>query len=369
MKSINFMKSMTNYYGKYTSSSKPHSGHFRSALALTLALTSLSGWAQSSVTVYGLLDMGFVRESGGIHGANVNKISGGVSAGSRLGFKGSEDLGSGVSAFFQLEMGLLSDTGALAQGGLGFGRQSVVGLQTPRGSIALGRQYTPVAMIQVETDPFVTGMAGDSANLISAGGAGGNNRMDNTVRYSYSAKSGWVADLVYGFGETAGNAHFNRQYGGALGYVSGPAYIKLGYHSVESATGVKGHLSFLGAKYDFGMASAHFNYVVNKGSAVFGLLNPDSRDLMLGVSIPYGSGKFLASYIRKDDKTAANYDANQIAIGYIHHLSKRTSLYTAIARIHNHALAGNKQGFYRVGNATEQGSGSRAFNLGIRHAF
>ena len=341
----------------------------RSAAAMVLTLACAQGWAQSSVTLYGVLDMGFVHESGGVNGANVNKISGGVSTGSRLGFRGTEDLGGGLSAFFNLEMGLLSDTGGLAQGGLGFGRQSTVGLKGDFGTLALGRQYTPVALIQVETDPFVTGMAGDSANMISAGGAGGNNRMDNTVRYTYHAKNGLMADVAYGFGESAVNSHFNRQYGGAVGYVSGPIYAKIGYHSVESATGDKGHLTFLGAKYDFGLATAHFNYVVNKGSAVFGLLNPNSRDLLLGLSVPIGQGKLLASYIRKDDRTAANYDANQLAIGYVHNLSKRTALYTSIARIHNHALAGNKQGFYRVGNSTEQGSGSRAFNIGIRHAF
>ena len=334
-----------------------------------MAMASAPAWAQGSVTLYGVMDMGYVHESGGVNGASVNKISGGVSTGSRLGFRGVEDLGGGLSAFFNLEMGLLSDTGGLAQGGLGFGRQSTVGLQGGFGTVALGRQYTPVALIQVETDPFVTGMAGDSANLISAGGAGGNNRMDNTVRYSFNAKSGITLDLAYGFGESPQGSRFNRQFGGAIGYVSGPAYVKLGYHNVQSATGVTGKLTFLGAKYDLGFATAHFNYVVNKGSAVFGLLNPDSRDLLLGVSVPYGPGKFIASYIRKDDRTAANYDANQLAIGYVYNLSKRTSLYTAIARIHNNALAGNTAGFYRVGNSTEQGSGSRAFNLGIRHAF
>lgn len=369
MKLIYFMKYMTHYYCKHSSPSKHRYGHFRSALLSAVVLASFSAWAQSSVTMYGLVDMGFVRESGGVDGANVNKISGGVSAGSRIGFKGSEDLGAGMSAFFQLEMGLLSDTGALAQGGLGFGRQSVVGLKTQWGTVTLGRQYTPVALIQVETDPFVTGLAGDSANMISAGGAGGNNRMDNTVRYTLNAKNGFSADVVYGFDESTASAHANRQYGGALGYVSGPAYIKLGYHNVQNAQGNSGWLSFLGAKYELGFGTAHFNYVVNKGSAVFGLLNPNSRDLMLGLSVPYGSGKFMASYIRKDDKTASNYDANQIALGYMHSLSKRTQLYSSIARIHNKALAGNKAGFYRVGNSTEQGSGSRAFNIGIRHAF
>jgi predicted porin len=80
-------------------------------------------------------------------------------------------------------------------------------------------------------------------------------------------------------------------------------------------------------------------------------------------------GGFMASYIRKDDKTHANLDANQVALGYTYFLSKRTSLYASVARIHNTAKAGARTGFYRVGNATEQGLGSRAYNFGVRHAF
>lgn len=343
---------------------------FAASLAVGLALIpSASSMAQSSATVYGVVDLGFVRESGGPNGASVNKLTSGISAGSRLGFRGTEDLGGGLSAFYNLEMGLLADTGGLAQGGLGFGRQAAVGLQGSFGTIALGRQYTPVALIQTETDPFITGLAGDSANLISAGGAGGNNRMDNTLRYTYKAANGLMADVVYGFGEVAGNAQANRQYGGAFGYVSGPAYVKVGYHNVNDVSGKSGHLTFLGATYNFGVATAHFNYVVNKGSAVFGIVNQDSRDMMLGISVPYGTGRFMASYIRKDDRTTANNDANQWAFGYMYFLSKRTTLYTSIARIDNNAPAGSKTGFYRVGNATEQGLGSRAFNFGMRHAF
>lgn len=339
------------------------------SLSAALALVPASSMAQSGTMVYGVMDLGFVRESGGPNGASASKLTSGVASGSRLGFKGSEDLGGGLAAFYTLEMGLLADTGGLAQGGLAFGRQAAVGIQGRFGLLALGRQYTPVALIQTETDPFVTGLAGDSANLISAGGAGGNNRMDNTLRYTYKAASGLVADAVYGFGEAAGNAQANRQYGGAFGYASGPAYVKLGYHSVNDASGKAGRLGFLGATYDFGVATAHFNYGVNKGSAVFGIVNQDSRDLLLGVSVPYGAGRFMASYIRKDDKTAANFDANQWAFGYLYFLSKRTTLYTSIARIDNNAPATSKTGFYRVGNATEQGLGSRAFNFGIRHAF
>ncbi|RDI24360.1 porin [Pseudacidovorax intermedius] len=338
-------------------------------VALALASAATSSLAQSSVTVYGLVDLGFVRESGGPNGAEASKLTSGVSAGSRLGFRGAEDLGGGLAAVYRLEMGLNADTGTLGQGGRGFGRESWVGLQGDWGRVLLGRQYTPVAIVQVESDPFGTGLAGDSANLISPGGAGGSNRMDNTVRYALETRQGFTVDLAYGFGEKANDASLSREWGAAIGYVSGPVYVKLGHHNVNDANGKPGSMSLLAAKYDFGLLTAHFNYAINKGSSVFGVLNRDSRDVLLGVSVPYGPGRFLASYIRKDDRTLANNDANQWAVGYVHNLSRRTALYVSIARIHNNAPAGSATGFYRVGNATEQGLGSRAFNVGVRHAF
>ena len=339
-------------------------------LVIACGLTSLPSWAQSTATVYGVVDLGYVHESGGPKGASADKLSSGIASGSRLGFRGSEDLGGGLAAFYGLEMGIYADTGAQTQGGLAFGRLSIVGLQSSNfGSVILGRQYTPVANIQTETDPFNTGLAGDSANMISAGGAGGNNRMDNTVRYTYASPSGFTADAVYGFGEAVDSTVPKRQYGGAVGYVSGPIYVKLGYHNVNDIKGIPAEITFLGAKYDFGVAIAHFNYVVNKGSAVFGIVNKDSRDVMVGVSVPYGTGRFMASYIKKDDRTAANSDANQVAFGYLYYLSKRTNLYYSIARIDNSKIAATTTSFYRVGNATEQGLGSRAFNFGMRHIF
>lgn len=338
-------------------------------VCIALGAAAAPAMAQSSTTVYGLVDLGFVRESGGPGGARNQKLTSGISAGSRLGFRGTEDLGGGLSAVYRLEMGLNSDTGTLGQGGRAFGRESWVGLQGGFGRILLGRQYTPVAFLQVETDPFNTGLAGTSANLISAGGAGGSNRMDNTVRYAVETKQGLTLDLAYAFGEKADDASASREYGLAVGYVSGPVYVKLGHHNVNDAKGVPGKVTLLGAKYDFGVATAHFNYAVNRGSAVFGLINKDSRDLMLGISVPYGAGRFMASYIRKDDRTLDNNDANQWAVGYMHNLSRRTALYASIARIHNNARAGAATGFYRVGNATEQGLGSRALNFGMRHAF
>jgi predicted porin len=338
-------------------------------LLFLLGMTAGSAWSQSTGTVYGLIDIGFVHEGGGPGGASIDKLTSGVASGSRLGFRGTEGLGDGLAAFYVLEMGINADTGTLGQGGLGFGRQSIVGLQGDFGTVALGRQYTPVAFIQTETDPFATGLAGNSPNLISAGGAGGSNRMNNTVRYSYTGQSGLTADLAYGFGEATNSISRNRQVGAAIGYVSGPVYLKLGYHNVKDAMSVPAKMTFFGAKYDIGAVTAHFNYVVNKGAAVFGLVNADSRDVMVGMSVPYGASRFMASCIGKNDRTFANNDARQVALGYTYFLSKRTSFYASIARIRNNALAGAASGFYRVGNATEQGLGNRAQNIGVRHAF
>ena len=89
-----------------------------------------------------------------------------------------------------------------------------------------------------------------------------------------------------------------------------------------------------------------------------------SHDFLIGASVPFGSHTFIASYIRKDDRTAANRDANQFGLGYTYTLSKRTNIYAAWASIDNKNGAG-----YTVGNNSEAGSGDSAFNLGVRHIF
>lgn len=338
-------------------------------LVSVAALAGSTCWAQSSATLYGVVDLGYIYQSGGPHGASNKLLNSGISSGSRLGFRGTEDLGDGLAAVYWLEMGVGADAGTFTQGGIPFGRQSAVGLTSQYGTVMLGRQYTPVAIVQTETDPFQTGLAGTSANLISAGGAGGNNRLDNAVRYSYSGSSGFTFDSVYGFGEVVNNFQANRQVGASFGYVKGPAYVKVGYADVNNANGVGGWMSFLGARYDFKVATGYLNYVINKGSQVFGIPNPNSRDVLVGVSVPIGAHQIMASYIHKDDRTKADNSASQLAIGYMYWLSKRTNVYTSIARIDNHSEALPSTYLYRVGNATTQGIGSRAFNVGMRTAF
>lgn len=101
------------------------------------------------------------------------------------------------------------------------------------------------------------------------------------------------------------------------------------------------------------------------GAAQAPAASTDSRDAIVGVSVPpLGATTLLASYVRKDDRDAANRDAQQLAIGATYALSKRKQGYLAYAHIRNRNDAA-----YMVGNATEAGSGNRAFNIGMRHAF
>jgi predicted porin len=163
-----------------------------SALAL-MSVLSAGALAQSNVTIYGIVDAGLVRESGGVAGS-VNNLSSGVASGSRIGFKGKEDLGGGLTAVFQIENGFNVDTGAAGQSGLLFGRQAFVGLTGKFGAVTLGRQYTPYyKTLRDVGDPFgAVSLAGRAGNLFAT-----NTRTDNMVEYVSPSFAGMRADLAY----------------------------------------------------------------------------------------------------------------------------------------------------------------------------
>ncbi len=310
--------------------------------------------AQTSLTIYGIVDAGLVHERGGAAG-DVTKLTSGVQSGSRLGFKAMEDLGGGLSAKFLLESGFNMDTGTMGQGNRLFGRQSWVGLSGRWGDVMLGRQYTPHYLALDQIDPFATGLAGSSTNLMSTV-----DRMDNAIKFATPDWRGLTGELVYGMGEVPGDSSSNRQLGGAIGYASGPLVLKIAHHRVENSTGTDhARTSLVGGKYDFGPAAASLGVGLNQGIG-----EADNRDYMLGVTVPVGAGEVLASFIRKDDRTGLNADADQWALGYTHALSKRTNFYTSFAHINNDPGAA-----FTVGNASELGSGNKAINIGIRHKF
>lgn len=318
------------------------------ALAVLGALAGTAA-AQSNITVYGVVDVGIARADAS-PGDSVWRMDSGVQSGSRLGFKGTEDLGGGMTAAFMLENGFSTDTGAMG-GGLIFGRQAWVSLGGSFGTVRLGRQFTPIYEVLDYLDPFGTGLSGGINNVFNTHGT----RMDNGVKYLTPKFGSFAGQVAYSFGrETPGNAAAGRQYGGSLVYENGPLNLSGAYSDTNNNAGdgdVRTGL-FAGA-YDFKVAKVHFAVAQNKsevGSAETG----KSRDMMLGLTAPVGAtGTVLASYIRHDDRFGSA-DLDQWAVGYLHGLSKRTNLYTSYGRINNKPSASVD---------------TSVFYAGIRHKF
>ncbi|MGK5036937.1 porin [Janthinobacterium sp. LB3P118] len=352
-------------------------------LAVLAAATGVAQ-AQSSVVIYGTVDAGFVSERGGVKG-NVNKLDSGVASASRLGFKGTEDLGSGLSALFLLEAGFNVDSGAQGAPGKAealFGRQAYVGLSSKTtGTLTLGRQYTPwYNTLSKVADPFAAGYAGSAKNLFPA-----NTRTSNTVLYTSPNFNGFDADVAYTFGEKAESNKYGRQIGASAGYSNGPLNARLAYNNTSNDDvgfqAASGRNWLAAANYDFAVAKAYVAYGANKGQSsalrnntdrnAYSLTqlsaapSTDSNNILVGATVPVGpAGTVMASFIRTNDKTAANADADQWALGYSYALSKRTSTYASYAKIKNKNNAG-----YTVGNNSNVGTGDKAFNVGVRHSF
>ena len=334
----------------------------KSLLALAV-LTAVSGAAsaQSSVTLYGKVDLGLTMDSGGPAGKSI-RLDSGVTGGSRIGFKGVEDLGGGLKAAFQLETGYCADSAAGAPnfctGSNQFmGRQAHGDLTGAFGAISAGRQYSLGFNNLSTIDPFGTGFAGQVNNIVDPSGI----RLNNSVTYSTPNMGGFVGSAEVAFGEQTGNWQANRETGAGLTYASGPAYLGFTFYDVGNANGNgaarKNYL--FGGTYDFGVVKLHALVQKSTGPSTLDVL-----DLMGGVTVPIAGGNLMASYIHHNDRTLSDKDASQIGVGYIYPLSKRTSVYTAFGKINN--LHG---AVFTVGNATATGTGNKAFNLGVVHNF
>ena len=352
-------------------------GKMKKSIAALAVASTLCGWAQaqSAVNIYGIIDMGYVNERGGVAGS-VGKITSGAQSGTRIGFKGTEDLGNGNKALFVLETSVRADQGGFNQANTPFGRQTFVGLQGDVGTLTLGRQYTPYFLAMNAADPFASGMAGSALNLFP--NAGNGNRMNNSIKYATPNIDGFTGELAYGFGEVQGSTDKSRQIGASLGYIADAISIKLAHHNARNATGSDtAKNTLLGATWDLEVAKIFAAISENRGLASSAFPNTDNpyglapapvassktRDFLIGARIPVEKHAFLISYISKDDRVANN-DANQFGLGYTYALSKQTNLYAAYARISNKNRAS-----YTVGNNSEAGTGDKAINLGVRVIF
>jgi predicted porin len=323
--------------------------------ACALGLFATFAQAQTSVKIYGVADAGIVLDRGGAAGSSTN-VGSGVASGSRLGFKGNEDLGGGTSVFFQIENGYNIDTGKAAQGGLLFGRQALVGISGAAGSVSLGRQYAPYyKALRDIVDPFCTGLAGNAQNIFPTF-----TRVDNSVDYQSPKWNGLQAEVQYGAGEVAGDAAKNRTLGGTATYEGGPLTLVLAHHRQNDATGTADNrYTMLGGRYRFGKVTAHAAYSRNRD-----VLGHASHDALLGVAVEAGPGRVLASLVAYRNDFGAEAHARQAAIGYEYSLSRRTDLYAAYGHIVNRDGAA-----FTVGDATNSGTGTTGINLGVRHVF
>ncbi|MBI3730101.1 MAG: porin [Burkholderiales bacterium] len=356
----------------------------KSFLALAL-MSAFSGaaFAQSSVVVYGIVDAGFQSLDNGTPAGRFNKLQSGQENGSRVGFKGTEDLGGGLKANFVLEMGLNVDDGSSAQGRT-FGRRSTVGLSGDFGTVDLGRDKTPTFKFFDNFDPFASGYINSGnglSNLYFIGGtatvAGANansgGRASNAVYYYTPANlGGFSAVGQYGFGEAAGDNSAGRSLGLNLRYAANGLDVGYSFVKDNGQALVGGPINArkgntLAASYDFGVAKPVFIYQKVSDDAALAV---DQKIFTLGVTVPFDpSNKILATFTKIKDSTlvAANSaatvgDAKQFAIGYQYTFSKRTDLYAAFASTTQDA---NSQ---KVGAAVK-GADVKELTVGIRHQF
>ena len=378
------------------------------ALAVLGAIAG-AAQAQSSVTIYGIVDTGIVYSNKVSTGAGTSgskfSVNSGIIQGSRLGFKGVEDLGGGLKALFQLEAGFANDTGRL-QGDVGstnlFRRKSVVGLGGDFGSVLLGRQTDFLDDVSqwtsVQDFGGVTGSVGHNLDRLEG------TRSNNSIRYNTPDISGFSASAIYGFGETAGKTTSGQSFGLGAQYANGPLGLFAAYYQSKLGTtpsdvsltnsapafpGQAGDTALktfsLGASYQVGPARLYGNWSrvkqplavasnplapVSSNFTIGGLNNNKADIFELGVNYAVTAPLHLLASVQYDKLTFADAGSakgklTQVNLGTDYFLSKRTDLYAFVS--HLRAKDTINPGVY--GDSTGTDNNQTAVAVGIRHKF
>ena len=346
----------------------------KSLIALAVLAASGAAMAQSSVTLFGIVDTGFgyVKNSGGEK--NVGLTTSG-NATSRLGFRGVEDLGGGMKAGFWLEGQLDGDVGNAA--GLNFQRRSTISLMGNFGEVRMGRELTAGYVKTSSYDMFgQVGMGqflGWSPNVTGTVGDLNGIRANNMLSYYTPNFGGFTAAVNYGFGEVAGSNKTNRYVGGYAAYDNGPLSVTLAVDKNNgSATGLSLNTDrsqwSLGGSYDLGMVKISALGQRVKLDDNMSLAERKYTNWMLGVSAPVGPGTVKAQYASYDLKDSGN-DAHQLSLGYVYDMSKRTAVYGTVSFLKNKDNAAVKLGGNGLALAADMGRNQSGFQVGVRHAF
>jgi predicted porin len=329
--------------------------------AALLAGFAATAAAQSSVTVYGRVDVGISYQNDGtstLAGGNGAVGSAGkrwdVRQGStsRLGFRGTEDLGDGLKAGFLLEHRFQSDTGAVNNASAFWEGRSLVELSSKTlGTVYAGREYVPLYFSADALDPFggdTVGKFRDDFEFAgyrvtpSATGTVEGVRSNNTVGFKTLNYSGFAAQVAVAAGEGARK----RDTGINAVYAAGPVYATLAYDGRDGDNNVY----LVGGAYDFGVVKPMVSYS-RAESRTGAAAVVKTTNWLVGATAPIGAGKLKAAYASfKPD--GANNDIKKFAIGYEYFLSKRTSLYGDIGSAKREAL-----------------TRTTGYDMGIKHNF
>ncbi|UVW29758.1 porin [Massilia sp. H6] len=333
------------------------------AIAL-LSILPMAAQAQSSVTVYGIADASIGIEDADAPGQDSRTvITSGTQSTSRIGFRGTEDLGNGLKALFNIEAGYAIDSGASDSSGL-FQRRAVVGLQGSFGTVTVGREYSPIAAVVQSSDPLGHGYYG--SNLGSFGTNRATRRLANSVNYKSEALSGFTVQAAYSAGERQNDNPSGNLVGVSVEYKNGPLNLGAGYHQIERlATGDDKEYVF-GAGYNFGAFDIRGSYVVADLTGP----NNEFKYTTIGGSYTAGASKFFVSAHQQRLETGAR--GNGFSLAYSYTLSKRTNLYSSYGRVNNNATGNfglTSAGGTFAPPVTALGADPSVFNVGVRHLF
>ncbi|TAG06167.1 MAG: porin [Betaproteobacteria bacterium] len=344
------------------------------AFAVAAAAASAVSAQTANVTLYGVLDtyVESARVSGGaataVRGSTLRMSAGGLS-GSRWGLRGSESLGGGMNAIFTLEGGFGSDTGALGQSNFNaangpvigrlFGRRAFVGLSGGFGQVTLGRDYAPNFWVQCNSDDSFGGCLTSWSFVGNAmTGFANSLRQDNQLSYKTPNMGGLTSQVAWAFGESSVGTSAGRTFGMNVEYKAGPLYLGAGYSDQKNPAGTASNKqTLIGATYNAGVVYVGGTYAQHKTDT-----GGKVKALAASGTVPMGASRLGLQFGQAKSGSAK---ARSLAFIAENDLSKRTTVYGAVAQIKNDGLA------VGTGGATPAGLGQtgRSLAVGLRHRF
>jgi predicted porin len=380
----------------------------KKTLVAIAALAAFGAQAQSTATIYGSMDAGLFNATSA--GVSNTFLTTGAHTSSRLGFRGTEDIGGGLKANFGLEAGLSIDNGSLGgpSGANGstriagtlatdgannpdavgnasnqiFSRGAFVGLEGGFGKINAGKISTHSNAHILTYTPGATNIAAVSFRTLATTSSGW---LDNTVEYVSPTMSGLTARILHTTGNTAaaataaeGNTEANKSMGTGqeygLSYVNGPlaAGAYTAARKTTASNTLKATTSAIGATYDFGVAKVGFTK--NDSDPSDGVATDKIKGTSFSVTVPVNAQITLAGFYG-NSKTQNDDSAKITSFNLDYALSKRTTAYTNYTQLKNNGGAAGTLSGMGLGNsqvtvaATAAEPKVSAFGVGIRHSF